>query len=96
MKYLGEALRLLRVHADLNQTEMSKLVGFGKPQVSEVESGKKNPSLDMVEKYAEALGIRVSSVFFLAENLLNPSLALSYVAIENRVLLILKMRSLSS
>ena len=70
---LGEALRLIRVFHDIKQQELAERIGLSKSYVSELESGKKNPSIDVVQKYSEIFGIPASSILFFSENLDDPS-----------------------
>lgn len=70
---LNEALRLVRVYHNLTQTQLSYDLGISNSFLSEIESGKKNPSLDLVEKYGKKFDLPVSSLIFFSENLENPS-----------------------
>ncbi len=66
---LGEALRLIRVYHDLTQTQLSFELGVSNSFLSEIESGKKSPSLDLLSKYGEKFEIPLSSLLFFSENL---------------------------
>ncbi|WP_038213435.1 helix-turn-helix domain-containing protein [Xenophilus azovorans] len=66
---LGEALRLIRVYHDLTQTQLSYELGVSNSFLSEVESGKKTPSLEVLAKYAERFDIPMSSLLFFSESL---------------------------
>ena len=70
---LCEALRLIRVFHDLNQTELATQLGMSKSYLSEIESGKKQPRIELVERYASKFNLPVSSILFFSENLANPS-----------------------
>ncbi len=70
---LSEALRLIRVFHDMKQQELADRLDLSKSYVSELESGKKAPSLDVIQKYSDAFGLPPSSIMFFAENLENPS-----------------------
>lgn len=72
---LAEALRLIRVFHDMKQQELADQLGLSKSYVSELESGKKVPSMEVVQKYSDAFKIPPSSIFFFAENLEDPSKA---------------------
>ncbi|MBU9632078.1 helix-turn-helix domain-containing protein [Burkholderia multivorans] len=67
-----EALRLIRVYHDLKQKEISVRVGVGTPTISMLESGQRQPSVDVLQKYADAFGVPMSSILFLAEQLAEP------------------------
>ncbi len=66
---INEALRLLRVYHDVSQTELAQQLGLSNSYVSELESGKKQPTLDALEKYARHFEIPVSSLIFFSEQL---------------------------
>lgn len=68
---LNEALRLIRVYHDLRQTEMAEKLGVSKSYLSEIEKGIKNPSLDLINKYADYFQVPVSSIMFFSENINN-------------------------
>jgi transcriptional regulator with XRE-family HTH domain len=68
-----EALRLVRVFHDLNQTTLADRLGISNSYLSEIESGKKSPTLELLQKYAETFNMPLSSLLFFAENLDNPS-----------------------
>lgn len=66
---LNEALRLIRVYHDLSQTQLSYDLGISNSFVSELESGKKTPSLELLDKYASRFDLPLSSILFFSENL---------------------------
>ena len=68
-----EALRLVRVFHDLNQTMLAGRLGISKSYLSELESGKKSPTLELLQRYAETFNMPLSSLLFFAENVGNPS-----------------------
>lgn len=72
---LSEAFRLIRVFHDMKQQELADELGLSKSYVSELENGKKVPSMDVIQKYSDRFGIPVSSIMFFAENLENPGRA---------------------
>ena len=66
---LNKALRLLRVFHDLKQKDLAEKLGVSKSYISEIESGKKTPTLALLERYTEVFEVPTSSILFLAENL---------------------------
>jgi len=66
---LNQALRLIRTYHDFSQTELCAELGVSNSYLSEIESGKKQPSLDILRKYSEMFDIPLSSILFFAENL---------------------------
>ena len=70
---LSEALRLIRVFHDMKQGELAGRIGISKSHLSEIESGKKQPRIELIDRYSSEFGIPSSSILFFAENLENPS-----------------------
>ncbi|RTL89274.1 MAG: XRE family transcriptional regulator [Hyphomicrobiales bacterium] len=66
---LSEALRLIRVFHDLKQNELADRLGVSKSYISEVESGKKQPTIEIINKYASEFSIPASSILFFSEQL---------------------------
>ena len=66
---LNEALRLLRVYHDQSRADLIDGLKISKSYLSEIESGSKQVSLDIVQKYAKVFGITPSSILFLGESL---------------------------
>lgn len=66
---LNQALRLIRTYHDFSQTELCAELGVSNSYLSEIESGKKQPTLDFLKKYSEMFDIPLSSILFFAENL---------------------------
>lgn len=66
---LNEALRLIRVYHDLSQTQLSFDLAISNSFLSEIESGKKTPTLELLDKYGKRFDIPVSSLLFFSERL---------------------------
>ncbi len=69
MEQLGAALRSLRVFHDLSQTEAADKLNVSKSFLSEIESGKKEPTLPLLSRYAEVFSVPLSSLLFFAEQM---------------------------
>lgn len=65
----GHALKLLRRYQGVNQSVLAKELGVSRSYISELESGNRTPSLDLLNRYAETFKIPVSSLVFFAEAL---------------------------
>ncbi len=66
---LHEALRLIRAYHDMSQSQLSVELGISNSFLSEIESGKKLPTLDLLNRYSERFSVPVSSLLFFSENL---------------------------
>jgi transcriptional regulator with XRE-family HTH domain len=61
------ALRLIRVFHDMNQADVADKLGLSKSYISELEQGRKKPSIEVLEKYAALFRIPLSSLLLFAE-----------------------------
>ncbi len=55
MNNLSDKIRRMRIAQGLNQTSLAKLVGITQAFMSEIEKGKKTPSVEVLEKICGAL-----------------------------------------
>ena len=58
----GEKLRQVRKKMNLSQQKLSKLSKVSYGFISELETGKKKPSLETAEKLSKALGIAITEL----------------------------------
>ncbi len=66
---MNKALRLVRVYHDLSLVEAAERVGLSKSYVSELEKGHKKVSMEVLEKYATAFDMPMSSLMLFAEKI---------------------------
>ena len=66
---LNEILRLLRVLNDLKSIELAKMLSVSPSYVSEIEAGKKKPTLELIQKYAQAFKTTPATLLFFAESM---------------------------
>ena len=64
---IGETLKRLRGIYGYSARDMSSLLGISSSYLSEIERGKKKPSLKMINCYAEIFGMRPSSLLRFSE-----------------------------
>lgn len=64
-----EALRLVRVFHDMSQTVLAERLCISKSYLSEIESGKKTVTLELLQKYANLFNMPVSSLMFFSEQI---------------------------
>jgi transcriptional regulator with XRE-family HTH domain len=60
------------VFHDVKQNELAERLGISKSFLSEIESGKKAVSVELIEKYSVEFQIPASSILFFSENLNSP------------------------
>lgn len=65
---LNRVLRLLRTYAGLKQTEAAQKLGISQSYLSEVEKGTKTPTLELIDRYASAFEVPVSTIMLFSEN----------------------------
>lgn len=66
---IGDVLKRTRNIYGYKAGEMSTLLGISPSYLSEIENNKKQPSLELLKKYSDVYGIRLSSLILLAENI---------------------------
>lgn len=66
---LGRAIRKLRHERRLSQEELGLAAEIHPTWISHIESGRTNPAWGSVKRIAEALGVKVSELAALAEEL---------------------------
>ena len=57
-KKLGDNIRRIRLAKDMTQGDLCRKLGLDRAYMSNVESGKKNPTLSTIEKIAKALAVK--------------------------------------
>lgn len=65
---IGRILRLLRIANDLSARELAAKAELSQGFISEVEAGKKKPSLDALDKYSKALGVSKATIMYFEES----------------------------
>lgn len=58
----GNRLKALRKEKDLSQEELAERSGLNRPYISGIEKGKRNVSLEVMEKLAEALEVGIGEL----------------------------------
>jgi len=66
---LGETLKRTRNIYGMTASQMSKRLGISASYLSEIENGKKQPSVELLQKYADIYGIKLSSLILLSESI---------------------------
>ena len=64
---LGNVLKLLRIAREMSTKELAKKMNVSSTYISEIESNNKNPSLEMLTKYSEALDVKKSTILYFDE-----------------------------
>lgn len=66
---ISRALKLIRQFHKVKQVDLAEKLQISKSYLSEIESGKKTVSYNLIEKYAQEFDISPSSLVFLSESL---------------------------
>ena len=67
LQNFGKSIRLFRQEKNISQEELADLCGLHRTYISDVELGKRNVSLENIEKIANALSLRISDIFTVME-----------------------------
>ena len=66
---MGDALRLLRIFNGYKSAELAKKLELSQSYVSELENGKKQPTIEVLDKYAKVFEMKKSTLMLFAESL---------------------------
>jgi transcriptional regulator with XRE-family HTH domain len=55
----GQRVKSLRKEKGMSQEELAEKSGLNRPYISAIEQGKRNVSLEVMEKLAEAMGVEI-------------------------------------
>lgn len=61
-KKLGNNMKRIRLAKQMSQGDICRKLGVDRSYISNVESGKKNPTLSTITKLAKALGVSVGEL----------------------------------
>ena len=59
---LGDNIRRIRLAKDMTQGDLCRKLGLDRAYMSNVESGKKNPTLSTIERIAKGLGVSMDEL----------------------------------
>ena len=62
-----QVLKSIRIVNSLSIKELAEKIQFTPAYICEIESGKRNPSLEVITRYSEAFNIPRSSILFFSE-----------------------------
>ncbi|USI75530.1 MULTISPECIES: helix-turn-helix domain-containing protein [unclassified Sphingopyxis] len=66
---INEALRLLRLYCGFSQAEMAKRLSVTQSLISDIEGGRKNVTMDLLQSYSDTVDVRMSQLLFFAEEI---------------------------
>ncbi len=66
---ISDALRMIRVFHDVSQKDLAVRLQIAPSHLSEIESAKKQPTLQLLDRYAQEFKIPVSSIMFFSERM---------------------------
>lgn len=80
---ISNALRVIRQYHSLNQTQLAAKLSISTSYLSEIEAGKKEATLDILQRYSNVFDVPLSSLVVFSETLAgehNISKARSFVS----------------
>ena len=66
---ISETLKMLRIINGMTGKDLSKNLGISASYLSEIENGKKDPAMYLLEKYSDMFEIKLSSLLLFIEEL---------------------------
>lgn len=64
---LGRSLKAIREFHGISINKLAGEINISKSYISEIENGKKKPSLEIIKSYSDYFEIPISSIFFFEE-----------------------------
>lgn len=61
-KKLAKNMRKIRTRKKMSQGDICRALGVDRAYISNIESGKQNPTLSTIEKIAKALGVKIDEL----------------------------------
>lgn len=84
------ALKTIRQYHRLSQAELADQLGISRSYVNEIERDNKDPSLDILNRYASRFEVPLSSLMLFAERTNNTSYDKARVFVADKVLKMLE------
>ena len=66
---MGEALRYLRIFNGYKSAQLAEELGLSQSYISELENGKKQPSIEVLDRYARLFNMKKSTLMLFAESI---------------------------
>ncbi len=66
---LQRALKMLRAYHHISQKDLAQKLDISNSHLSEIESGKKSPSIELLSKYSDFFKIPTSSILLFSEHI---------------------------
>lgn len=70
----GKAVRDARIQKGMSQEKLADLSELHRTYISDIELGKRNVSIDNIEKIADALDMKISDIFLEMEGMNDESI----------------------
>lgn len=84
------ALKTIRLYHRLSQAELAEQLGMSRSYLNELERKKKDPSLEVLSKYASRFDVPLSSILLFAEQAQNTGYDKARVFFADKVLKMLE------
>lgn len=84
------ALKTLRQYHRLSQSALAEQLGISRSYLNEIERKRKEPSLEILTKYAERFDLPLSSLMLFAEQTQSPKLDRARLYVADKVLKMLE------
>ncbi len=65
---VGKAVKIALASAEMNQEELSKASGYSKSYISQVINGSRSMNIKMLQRFADAMGIKPSELISYGED----------------------------
>jgi transcriptional regulator with XRE-family HTH domain len=69
LSLINEALKVLRLYWGKSQASLAAELGISQPYLSEVEAGRKDATLELLQRYSDVLKVPMSRLLFFVEEM---------------------------
>jgi len=88
---INKALKQIRIFHQIKQADLASSLDISRSYLSEIESGHKSVSIDILNKYAEIFSIPTSSLLLFSENYGKSKISESFRAVcANKIVQIME------
>ena len=88
---IHKALNIIRVFHRMKQKELAKKLEISRSYISGIESGKKKPTYDLLQRYSNVFNIPISSLFIISEFMEKEERVIDFQVMPTKTVLMLEL-----
>ena len=88
---IHKALNIIRVFHEMNQKELAEQLQISRSYISGIESGKKKPTYDLLQRYSDIFNVPISSLFIISEFIEKEEQVIDFQVMPKKTVLMLEL-----